>query len=461
MASDRTNPASPTPPVEYLSSRSFIIAIAGVLVGGLVGFSLGRSHIGSTSVQQRTTSKNHTTAAVSKSGKTALFSASDDDPSHVSLGNITTVPFQELYGVLSSLPPEKLDELAAQLRQLPDDKQTAAKIATFFKAWAHIDPKAALRAAIAFKSAEAKTTAITAVIDSADATQAEALAKAIREWPEGALGRGQRDSFLASALAKWAQVAPADAAKFFDANSVAGRHFSWTASVIAQNWAPLDPQAAMSWAQSLADKDGFNNALSGAVTGWWSKDHAAAEAYALAHMSDAAGRQLATHLANYMYSREPERAKDWVSRLPDVQARQQATNMLVGQMCWSDPQAAAEWAATLPTDVRDTSLRLAVHSWTATDASTAGDWINTLTGAAHDQAASAYTASLANKNPAAAAQWAMSISDVKLRDSSLDRVASEWLRKNAGEASAWIQNSGLPVNQKQRLLALAPKQGGG
>ncbi len=441
---------------EYLSSPSVMMIAAGVLAGGIIGFSLGRCNNGPAGAQNNSALKSQSQAATFKKGTSPAFSTAGDE-SHVSLGNITTVPFQELYSVLSSLPPGKLDDLAAQLRQLPDDKQTAATIATFFKAWAHIDPKAALRAATMFKSAEAKTTAISAVIDSADVTQAEALARAIKEWPDGTVGRGQRDSFLASALAKWAQIAPPDAAKFFDTTSAAGKHFYWTASTIAQNWAALDPQSALSWAQSLAEKDGFNHAINGAVTGWWSKDHAAAEAHALAHLSDSSGRQLATHLANYIYSRDPERAKDWVNNLPDVQARTQATNMLVAQMGWSDPKAATEWAATLPPDVRDSSLRQAVHTWAATDPSATGDWINTLRGVARDQAASAYTNGLVGRDPAVAAQWAMSISDAKLRGSSLDRVASEWLRKNAAEASTWIQNSGLPVDQKQRLLALAPK----
>jgi hypothetical protein len=188
-----------------------------------------------------------------------------------------------LFSVLSALPEEKLNELAAQLNKLPNDKQTAAKIATFFKAWAHFDPKAALRAAITFKSTEAKTTAISAVIESADVTQAEALARAINEWPEGTIGRGQRNNFLATTMAKWAQIAPMDAAKFYDSTAVGAMHFSWAASAIAQNWAATDPQAALAWAQTHSDAEGYNQAVNAAVCGWWSKDHAAAEAYALAH----------------------------------------------------------------------------------------------------------------------------------------------------------------------------------
>jgi hypothetical protein len=193
------------------------------------------------------------------------------------------------------------------------------------------------------------------------------------------------------------------------------------------------------------------------VCGWWSKDHTAAEAYALAHLSDQSGRQLASHLAAYIYTNDPERAKQWVTALPDLQARQQSANMLTMQMAWSDPRGASEWAITLPPDMRDNSLRQAMHYWAASDAPSAGDWINGLNGDVRDQAASVYATTLARRNPATAAQWAMTISDTKTRDSSLDRIAGEWLRRNAPDATAWIQGSALSAQQKQRLLALAPK----
>ena len=50
---------------------------------------------------------------------------------NILLGNIVTVPFQELYGVLSDLSPQQLNELAVQLRNLPDGKETNAKVAVF------------------------------------------------------------------------------------------------------------------------------------------------------------------------------------------------------------------------------------------------------------------------------------------------------------------------------------------
>jgi hypothetical protein len=238
-------------PISWLA----VTLLTGLLAGGAIGFSLGRHSRTASSATADSIAKSGTGATETKPGSISK-SFAETDATHISLGNITTVPFSELYSVLSALPEDKLNELAAELNKLPADKQTAAKIATFFKAWAHLDPKAALRAAITFKPSEAKNTAITAVIESADVTQAEALARTIKEWPEDVVGRGQRNNFLVSAITKWSQIAPVEAAKFYDSTALGTTRFSWAASAIAQNWAALDPQAALGWAQTHSDAEG-------------------------------------------------------------------------------------------------------------------------------------------------------------------------------------------------------------
>ena len=113
------------------------------------------------------------------------------------------------------------------------------------------------------------------VITSSDATQAKALAKQIQEWPADVLTREQRNGFLNSLLVKWSDLDPVGAAKFFDTMQVDAMHFHPAASVIAQNWAALDPSAAIEWARSHGDTQGFQGAMNGAINGWWSKDHGA------------------------------------------------------------------------------------------------------------------------------------------------------------------------------------------
>ena len=435
--------------------RATSLLVGGIVIGLLIGLAVSPARHSTSGITQ---SGNLSSAALATNPRTKSVSHLDSETEHpnILLGNIVTVPFQELYAVLSNLSPQQLNELAAQLKNLPDGKETNAKVAAFFKAWAHFDPVAALQAAAGFKISEGKTTAIQSVIASADAVQAKALAKQVQEWPADVLMREQRNSFLNSLLVKWSDLDPVGAAKFFDTVQIDATHFQPAVSVISQNWAAIDPSSAIEWARSHGDTPAFQGAMTGAINGWWSKDHAAAEQYVAAHANDPAGRQMAATLTSYIFSKDPERAREWVAQLPDLDTRRQAEHVLVIQMAVNDPQTASQYAATLPADIREMTLTGAISYWAATNPAAAGEWIKGLSGPARDEAVGAYSYILLRKDPNIAAAWAVTISDAKIRDKSLSGIATFWLNKDPATASAWIQNSNLPVADKRRLLSLAP-----
>jgi hypothetical protein len=313
-----------------------------------------------------------------------------------------------------------------------------------------------LHAAAGFNVSEAKTTAVQSIIASADATQAKALAKEIQEWPADTIKREQRNGFLNSLLMKWSDLDPIGAAKFFDTMQVDTMRFHPVAAAIAQTGLRLIRRPHSSGPVPTAMYRDSRVRINGAINGWWSKDHAAAEQYVTAHANDSSGRQMATTLTSYIFSKDPERAKEWVAQLSDSETRRQAQHVLVIQMAVSDPESASEYAATLPADVREGTLTGAINYWAANDLTAAGEWIKGLSGPARDEALGAYTYSLLRKDPNSAAAWAVTISDPKIRDKSLNGIATFWLNKDPAAASAWIQNSSLPAADKKRLLRLAP-----
>ena len=231
--------------------RGTFLLAAGIFVGLVIGVTISPPRRNASTLVQ--TSDGGSAVTANLKAKSGSRLESEMEHPNILLGDIVTVPFQELYGVLSALSPQQLNELAAQLKNLPAGKETNAKVAALFKAWAHLDPVAALRAAAGFKISEAKTTAVQSVITSSDAAQATALAKQIQEWPADVLTREQRNGFLNSLLVKWSDLDPVGAAKFFDTMQVDAMHFHPAASVIAQNWAAIDPSAAIEWARSHND----------------------------------------------------------------------------------------------------------------------------------------------------------------------------------------------------------------
>jgi len=370
------------------------------------------------------------------------------------LGDVAALPFQELYRLLSHRTPEEIAELARQMHSLPKNPKSETKIAAFFKAWATLDANAAFAVAKSFPP-ELRSDAIHAVLDGADASVAGSLATSINELSEGSLSPSAKSSLLGRAVGKWSRVDPVAAAKFLDSSDERGMNFAMAWNEVASNWAAIDPVAALDWARQAA-KDSGRFAMSGAITGWWKNDPPAAEAYVASHLATLGDWQLASALAANMFSEDPERAKKWVSQLPNEEARKQAVSMLAIQWGFSDPAAATKWSATLPAEERAAALAESVGTWAHEDPAAAGQWLGAYDGPGRDTAVQNFTLNVASKDPATALSWVATISDPKLRASSEQQIAGDWLRQNPQAATTWIQNSSLPSEEKTRLLTSSP-----
>ncbi len=222
--------------------RSVATLFAGIVIGLIVGFGTATAlHEKKDSLT--TGNLRLQTSQTKKSGSTEKPPAAETS---ILLGNITTVPFQELYGVLSNCSRDEIAKLAEQLKNLPDGRDTNAKRAVFFNAWAHLDAKSALFAAASFKSAEARSAAIGGVVEGIDPSAVGSIVKSLQDLSPGDLPPARKGNLLRRALGKWSQVEPAAAAQFLEGSQLAGRDLVATRRSVAENWAASDPQAAPS-----------------------------------------------------------------------------------------------------------------------------------------------------------------------------------------------------------------------
>lgn len=433
--------------------RAAGIFIAGIALGALIAFVVLRgSH-------SETTAGTVTTAPAVANNESERKTLSPDksraETDRIVLGDIATVPFQELYAVLSARSAKEMAELAAQLNDLPPGRDTKVKINAFFAAWAHLDANAALTAAASLKSSDARTQGISAVIRGADPAAAKSLVTALTKLPADALPPAQKTRSLSSAVSKWSEVDPAAAAKFLDETPNRDRAFYGARISIAQNWAASDPAAAMAWAQAQKEPQDQRISMSGVISGWWENDPRAAEEYVASHF-DSAGLSAVMGIMSQLFDHDPQRAKEWASRLPTPEARRSADSFIVMRMADSDPKAASEWAASLPEEVRSRTLGGAISKWARNDPQGAAQWINTLSGGVRDEAVAVFSSTISGADPAAALNWAVTVSNQKTRSETVERIVTSWLRRSPADAKSWIQNSALPDEEKTRLLALPP-----
>ena len=390
---------------------------------------------------------------------TAVSSSSSQnnfERSKILLGEIDTVPFQELYGVLSQQTSAELQQLAQQLDDLASGKTTTGKIAAFFKAWAHLDPAAAFKAASKLKAAEARDTAIAATLSGADASASGSLAQALVDLPDGVLSAMNKAGSLGMIIGKWSDVDAPAAAKFFDQHSQKGMQFTLAGSSIARNWAASDPAAAITWATQHPEGPLGGSALSGAISGWWQKDHAAAEGYALAHANDSDAMQLMVALLGEISRDNPQRAIAWVAQIPNAEIRRSSETMLASMWSINDPRAASEWAANLPNEQSARALGSTMSFWAQTDPQAASQWLETLSGTKRDNAIGAFSSGIVSKDPLTALKWVESIGDPTIRDRTLKEVVVQWRALDPVAAKTWIQNSSLSEADKKQLLGSPP-----
>ncbi len=193
--------------------RSLGIFAIGIAIGVVIGFAIfGRGQKAPDLTPGHSEQSERGTAVSSSS------SQNNFERSKILLGKIETVPFQELYGLLSQETPAEIQQLAQQLDNLPAGRETTGKIDAFFKAWAHLDPTAAFKAASALKTIEARETALAVTLTGADQSAAGLLAHSLVDLPEGTLSTMSKAGLLGMILGKWSDSDAPAAAKFFDQN---------------------------------------------------------------------------------------------------------------------------------------------------------------------------------------------------------------------------------------------------
>ncbi|MES2439159.1 MAG: hypothetical protein V4584_08825 [Verrucomicrobiota bacterium] len=223
-------------------------------------------------------------------------------------------------------------------------------------------------------------------------------------------------------LTNWAQADPENARRFVeaDADFVNGdRSMVYT---LVDGWANVAPEAAAEWLfknglgmsgeyERIVDALNRNRGREG-LDAWFSKlDEAQVPAKDRAGFSQAIARKLES---------SPEKAAEWVEanlNEPWVEGSEIVRNT-ARAFAQRDPKGAVEWAGR--TGLEQATIA-AVATWCEQDVSAAGQWVKENANSPRSHlSASLVMSYLRHTDPAAARQWAESISDPALRESLLD-----------------------------------------
>jgi hypothetical protein len=434
------------------------IGIAALLAGAAGGYLAGKAGGPSAEEVAKTESISDT-----KSQRRASSSASAESGKgrEKKVDDILREPgqmarMQSLLDLYAGMDAAQLESEAAKLDSLPMAERIMASFLLFGR-WAEVDPTGAL--------AYSNTM--------------------------GMGGMFVRPTILQS----WASVDPENAARYFSENP---REFAQMggfgggrgpgggesgASVIAAEWAKLDPDAALAWANGLEgrDKGGALNAviseiaskdpskaaqIASTMTGddqtraygeiaskWAGTDFAAAEAWIQGLPAESRDRAMSEAIES-LAATDPQGAAAKVASIPVGRDRDRAIEDVAESWARKDPAGAAAWVIQQETEDPDDAIRSVISNWATQDSAGALAFIQQQpAGELRDEAASTYIWANRDATPQQRIELAETISDEGTRGRTVGMAAMRWMQEDREAATAYIQQStALSDEAKQRLI---------
>lgn len=264
--------------------------------------------------------------------------------------------------------------------------------------------------------------------------------------------RGKEFSML---MTRWAKESPEAALAWTQTHD--DWRAQWGAGSVLSLYARSNPDAAIAWAQAHPpkNKDEGNWHLASVISGLAKDDLDRASLLAQnMDRSEARGRAMESVLDNFFKQRGPDGARDAVMALQEGPYKNGLVQRLAERLADKDPASAAKWALTLPdNEARPRVMTEVIDEWAEKNPNDAGVWLNGLGGGpGMDEPRERFAWKVQEKDPEAAIAWANTITDERRRNETSFRLVREWMQREPDNARAWVSTSQLPDDMKERLL---------
>ena len=438
-------------------NASITIGIAALLLGGAGGFLVGKS--GSSRDGEASTGAAQPDARLRRTaGSTGQREPSESRTRVRSVDEALREPgqlarMQSLIDLYANMSPDELMAAAEGLENLPMGDRIMASILLFSR-WAEVDPQGALAYSntMGMGGMFAKPTILRswASVDPVNA------AKYFSENPSdfammgGGRGPGGGDNAAALIAREWAKLDP-DAALAW-ANTLSGDDKSQALVSVVGEMASSDPSRAAAMAAGL-EGDDQTRAYGEIAERWAATDFSAAESWINTLSGEARDRAMSEALG-VLARTDPQGAANRVSSLPEGGGRDRAIRDIAGEWSESDPARAAAWLIGQQTGDMGDAMREVMGNWVSQDSAGALTFIQQQpAGDGRDAATQTYLWMNREMPPSDAVALAESISDEGDRSRALGMTAWRWMREDEAAARAYVESTtALSEEAKQRIL---------
>lgn len=220
---------------------------------------------------------------------------------------------------------------------------------------------------------------------------------------------------------------------------------------VCNAWGQKDPVAALAWTDSLPPGDTRKYARKGLVVGWTCKDDAGCLAW-INQLTDASEKKEAQHYRMHGLARiRPlEALKEMESLATDPS--DPPTYCVGKEWVLANPQAAADWAKSLPKgSAKERALEAVLRQWVYSDAVKIADWSAKLPEQqSRDTALGAVMEKWVEQSPQQALSWAEGQKDTAVKLEGLKGLLRVWVRVDPVESKNWFTQ--MPAGKEKEVL---------
>ncbi|MGO8701072.1 MAG: hypothetical protein ACLQVY_25550 [Limisphaerales bacterium] len=224
---------------------------------------------------------------------------------------------------------------------------------------------------------------------------------------------------------------------------------------LARQWAQNDLEGAIAWFKTLPPGRGRDKVFECLGGDWGDVDPKGALAYAQSLPSSVSVRNFIASVVGSWVQNDPAAAADWALSIPDsAQRKDMLVNFVIKSWTGTAPEAAATYAAALQDGELQTAAVLKIVGestfWNGADLAA---WVGKFPpGDLRDQCV-AMEVNSAFSDPPAVVAMLDACNDPQLIQKYGEQIGNAWLNRDPNSATAWIQNSALGNDVKQRLLS--------
>lgn len=396
-----------------------------------------------------------------KNGKNALAKISDEQSPDEMSSEVTPSGMSDFKGEgFSQLPPSLAPATSADLLQAdsayPDD---------LLGSFASID----LNSVLSSSDPVDRLFQLTGYLKTMDSSNVEDVVAAFENTKAG-------DSEWKLMLNSWSNFDPESAMSYLaTSESLSSKRRGGLAYSVVENWAKSDPLQALEFVQSNQIGDSSSNKLAYTALSTALKSDLNTAIQMSSLLQDEKTRNYSmSRIADEYFKTDPVGAKFWAESIEDPGMKRGALDKITREMSEADPFGALEYAldqfgekipfssavslsknlskedpafaieyaSGIENDkTRRYAVAQAVGEWAKSDPVSVAEFLNDQPSSAEwDAPVAAFARNAFDQDPAQAMGWAQTITDKRLRSSTIGSLYKDWSRQDRDAARAWAQS---------------------